>query len=110
MKLALKADSPQKQKRTIEKFIKRQEAHQKRKEKASEHAEREFYIGLTSPARASKSPNRANSTSKSRDRKSHHRNQDESQTTPRTLKKIKLLHDYIEDLRNENQDEVADEY
>lgn len=73
MKLALKADSPQKQQKTIEKFIKRQEAHQKRKEKASEHAEREFYIGLKSQGRSSRSPYRAKSASKSQDRKSHHR-------------------------------------
>ena len=36
MKLALKINSPEKQKKTIDKFIKRQEAHQKRKEKEVE--------------------------------------------------------------------------
>jgi hypothetical protein len=117
MQVALKAGSPQKQRKTIENFLRRQEAHQKRKEAniRLKRIERD-----RSQTGRSKSRRRDRSRTKSRSitptRKPRRPIDDIPEPVQLTIAQVKKkqrverLNSYIDQLRDEDDHEVADEY
>lgn len=103
MKLALKQDSPEKQKKTIEHFIRRQKAHQQRKEITLE-AQRTEQDRSLSGRFNQKTRNGSRSNSK-RNEKSQEQGRGKSNTS-----KIDRLTSYIEKLKEENDFEGANEF
>jgi secreted PhoX family phosphatase len=100
MKLALKENSPQKQGKRIENFLRRQEAHQKRKENNIKirRMRQDRSVSGNKPRNRSirsKSPVKLSSPKKSPVKKS---------------KRVKKLNAYIEQLREDSDHELADEY
>jgi hypothetical protein len=89
MKLALKQDSPEKQKKTIEHFIRRQKAHQQRKDLQLDVKRTEQHISVTG---RSKQRNLSNDRSTS---KGQNRSKDQSRGKS-NKSKIGRLTGYIE--------------
>lgn len=111
MQVALKPGSPEKQKKTIENFLRRQEAHQKRKESniRIKRIERDRSVS----GRPKKDRSKSRRKSKSPTIKLEKIDQNPIELTLNQKKKqarVNKLNAYIQQLREDSDYETADEY